>query len=252
MSIIENIPVNRKDILEKFLNIPIDNTSELFNIFSQLPGAICHVDRTKKGFVYIPGTRKDRVVLIAHADTVWDECYTGSPAHAQKLYFENGYYKNQNSTTGIGADDRAGCAMLYLLKDSGHSLLITDGEEHGQIGAHYIEDQYPDIFTELNDHCYMIQLDRRNSRDVKFYSLPVTDEFTSFIFDRTGYVDAGKNSRTDIVALCKKICGVNFSIGYYNEHSAEEILLYTEWENSFNTIAALIEPKQRKFPLKNI
>ena len=41
------------------------------------------------------------------------------------------FYRSGVYDEGIGADDRAGCAILWLLKDSGHSLLVTNGEEIG-------------------------------------------------------------------------------------------------------------------------
>lgn len=66
-------------------------------------------------FVYVPGKREDRVVLIAHADTVYNS--------GQEIIFEEGIYRSGTPYCGIGADDRAGCAILYLLKDFGHSLL---------------------------------------------------------------------------------------------------------------------------------
>ena len=57
------------------------------------------------------------------------------------VVFEDGVYSSGDDLCGIGADDRAGCAMLWLLRDSGHSLLILDGEEHGQVGAAFFARQ---------------------------------------------------------------------------------------------------------------
>ena len=164
--------------------------------------------------------------------------------------FENGVIRQSGwNKWGLGADDRAGCAMLWLLKDSGHSLLITDGEEHGQIGAHHLTDNYPALSRELNAHRYMIQLDRRNDRDYKTYKLPVTNAFIRFIEENTGYANAGSSSRTDIVALCTGICGVNLSIGYVNEHHADEYLRVEGWLNTYNTVKNMLQKEQPYFPL---
>lgn len=70
-------------------------------------------------------------------------------------------------------------------------MLILDGEEHGQKGAHYLKDSYPNIFAELNEHQYIIQLDRRNAREYKCYNIPVSEEFKEFIEKEFFYKDAG-------------------------------------------------------------
>jgi hypothetical protein len=93
---------------------------------------------------------------------------------------KDGIIRGTNPKAGIGADDRAGCAMLYLLRKSGHSILITDGEEHGRQGSHYLVNHFPELCSELNNHRFMIQLDRRNARDFKCYDVG-TANFTKFI-----------------------------------------------------------------------
>lgn len=249
-------------ILFGFLSCDLEDSMPVFDKFLSLDGAIPVLGGGKNNFVYVPGTRKDRVLLVAHADTVWDKYYSSDP---WKAYFEeknmmhrihrisidgNIIRQGGSDVWGIGADDRAGCAMLWLLRKSGHSLLVTDGEEHGQIGAHFLMSNYPDIAEEINEHNYMIQLDRRNGNDYKTYSLPVTDEFRDYIESQTSFVDAGRTSRTDIVVLCRKICGVNFSVGYCNEHTGDEYLNIDHWLNTYNTVKSLLEKEQPRFPLK--
>src|SRR5436309_8786954 len=80
-------------------------------------------------FLYIPGTRPDRVLLLAHADTVWD----AKPGYPAPVQYADGVYSSQNPDLGIGGDDRAGCAILWELRALGHSLLLTSGEEKGCI-----------------------------------------------------------------------------------------------------------------------
>ena len=252
------------ETLLRFLALRPDDSGPVLAQFSELDGAVVHCDGGKHNFVYIPGRRSDRVVLAAHADTVWDTYYFREleayidPELAAELphmihdpFFDGEYvFQKGWDGWGIGADDRAGCAMLWLLRNSGHSLLITDGEEHGQIGAHYLMDAYPDIAAELNDHRYMIQLDRCGSADYKTYRLPVTDDFRRYIEVNTPFADAGRKSRTDIVALCSRICGVNFSIGYYDEHTARERLSVSEWLNTLRIVSRLLEKEQPQFLLE--
>lgn len=238
-----------KRVLERFLSFDITSAKEVLDEFASLSGAVVHKDGEKNNFVYVPGARKDRVLLVAHADTVWDSLYNGGESCEQILTESNGIYLSRSRVSGIGADDRAGCAMLWLLKDSGHSLLIVDGEEYGQIGSRYIRDRYPQIFDELNMHSYMIQLDRREHMNYKTYDLPVSKEFISFIEGKTGYKNSGRLSSTDIVALCRDVCGVNLSIGYYCEHTPDERLVLREWLTTLTIIEELLRAEQKRYPL---
>ena len=238
-------------VLEKFCSFPITSSEEVLKTFASLPHAVAHLDGEKNNFVYLPGSREDRVVLLAHADTVWDAYYFPYICQ-QSLKREKNVYYGADSHYGIGADDRAGCAILWLLKESGHSLLVVDGEEHGRIGSNYLRVKYPEIFNELNSHAYMIQFDRREHKNYKVYNLPVSDEFLAFIEENTGFKNAGKLSFTDIVTLCRDICGVNLSIGYYNEHTPCEKLNFDEWYETFEIAQKLLAKKQKRYPLEEI
>lgn len=242
-----------KRVLESFCTFPINESCGVLNAFAALPGAVRRSDQKLESFVYVPGVRKDRVLLVAHADTVWNTHYRFeeySQTLLRKTADGKTIYFGKDQSCGIGADDRAGCAMLWMLRKSGHSLLILDGEEHGQIGANHIRLNYPDIYDELNGHCYAIQFDRRNDREYKVYDLPVSDEFLDFIEEKTGYENAGTNARTDIVALCRDICGVNLSVGYHNEHKPDEYLVFEEWFATLEMAERLLAEPQRRFPLE--
>ena len=67
------------------------------------------------------------------------------------------------------------------------------------------------------------------------------------------FIIAGKldrNAFTDIVTLCRDICGVNFSIGYYNEHSTEECINVREWIHTYNKINLVLQsPNLQRFEL---
>jgi len=221
-----------KQVVEEFLAFPLEGTDDIFEKFSTLPGVIRKCgEKPKEQFLYVPGKRSDRAVLAAHADTVWDAAYEETRAR------------------GLGADDRAGCAMLWLLKDSGHSLLILDGEEHGAQGSEFLKREYPELFAEINAHSFIVQLDRRGSSDYKFYKLPVSQEFRTYIETETGYHDAGTESRTDIVVLCEDVCGVNLSVGYYDEHGPDESFVYEEWAHTLEILRTMLCKKLRRYPL---
>ncbi len=235
--------------LERFLNMPVSSSEQVFALFRTLPGATEAHGEEKCGYLYVPGSRKDRCVLAAHADTYFDEAYEGT-VRTNSAVSDNGVYRGTDPSCSIGADDRSGCAILWLLRDMGHSLLILDGEEVGQLGSRYLARHDPKLFQEINDHSFILQFDRRGSRDLRFYDLPITDEFLDYIRTQTGYEAVKSPGRTDIVALCRRICGVNLSVGYYNEHHPEETLVVEEWRHTLHTARGLLERPQKQYLLR--
>jgi len=239
------------EILKEFLKLPLWTSDDIFNKFKEISGYIYreNADNKQERFLYIEGTKSSKVVLIAHADTYFDENY-GFAKVEHQIFEKNGFiYSKNNSDVGLGADDRAGCAILWILKESGHSILVTDGEEHGSKGSNWLINNNSDIADKINSHQFMIQLDRGNSNDYKCYSVG-SDEFRDFLNKKTGYIEPDLKRRSDIVTLCKKICGVNFSIGYYDDHKKTERINLSEWQKTLNMIRKLINNDLPKFELK--
>lgn len=223
--------------------MPLSSADEVFNKFASINGAVQR-GKDLQRFLYIEGARQNKALLVAHADTVWDEHYGKYDHIIPDLSYDNGIIRNNNG--GLGADDRAGCAIIWLLKDMGHSILITHGEEHGREGSRWLMEHNTDIAGAINSHHqFMIELDRRNGTDFKCYDVG-TDDFRSYIKNTIGYTEPDRWSYTDIVDLCNNICGVNLSIGYYKEHTENEYLIVQEWLNTLNVcrnwIAAPILP----------
>ncbi len=235
--------------LYKFLSMPLSSSDEVFDTFAALDGAILKIGEGKQRFLYVPGKRKDRCLLLAHADTFFDRDYINKEVK-NSLKLENGVYSSTSPECGIGADDRAGCAMLWLLRDSGHSLLILDGEEHGQVGSHYLKEHEPELFEEINSHTFMLQLDRRYQHDYRFYDLPVSDAFREYVITETGYTDSDGPGRTDIGTLAEKICAVNLSVGYYDEHTPNERLVVSEWENTLKIVRTMLAKPLMQYKMK--
>jgi hypothetical protein len=229
--------MNDIEILKFFLEVPLKNSEPIFKYFLNIPNKeIVFRGERPERFLYIRGHRKNKVLLVAHADTVWDDSMEIPEKTKHDLVFSNGVFQSSSSVYGIGADDRAGCAILWLLKDLGHSLLITDGEESGGLGSNWLmsDSKNSDIADEINTkHQFMIQLDRRHGSDFKCYSVG-TDEFRDYVQRMTGYTEPDRYSYTDIVTLCREITGVNLSVGYRHEHSYKESLFVDEWINTLN------------------
>ncbi len=233
-------PMTRDQVLDKFMTLNGSYTD----------------GKGQNRFVYVPGTRDDRVLIVAHADTVWGQLPINVKYESGILFSGNRYkkytVKGRNNTTfningvGIGADDRAGCAIAWLLRDLGHSLLITTGEEIGCIASKWImSNEWWRKELNLN-HSFAVQFDRRSKHDIVFYDLG-TNKFAAYVKEKTGYKpQTGFN--TDIKVLCNKICGVNISVGYYDEHTAQERLVLEQWENTYAMARKwLSEPKFERY-----
>lgn len=215
------------DLLVEFLHL---RRLQLLERFARLSPQSTIRGRGQMRFVYVPGSRPDRVLLVAHADTIWEHDRVGPVRHR----VAGGQILSARKDAGIGADDRAGCAMLWALRDLGHSLLITSGEEIGCLAAHWIVHGpgNRDVAVEINQrHRFAVEFDRCGNGDFKCYDVG-TDAFRRYCHDRTGFVDAGMRSATDICILCRQICGVNLSVGYYDEHTEDERIVVPDWANT--------------------
>jgi hypothetical protein len=136
--------------------------------------------------------------------------------------------------------------MAWELRESGHSILLTSGEELGCIGSVALAS-----CKEIDDinatHSFMVELDRRGHSDIVFYDVG-SKQFIEFCEKSTGYVEA-QGTHTDICELCTTVCGVNFSVGYMNEHQPSEILRLDWWRRTLETVGKLLGGATPRFDL---
>lgn len=245
---------------------------QVLDKFASIPGAFSDGKRQER-FVYIEGARRDKVLLVAHADTVWaawdqpEGTYVKVLEHDGILFSGNQdlilKYKDLNTNkkykiTGMGicADDRAGCGLIWNLRDLGHSILITSGEEIGCVATKKLM-KHEYWKNKINDHQFAVQFDRRNARDIVTYDVG-TPTFIKYVEQETGYKHQ-QGSTTDIVHLCKDMCGVNISVGYYFEHTKDEKLVLDQFENTLRISRAwlsktdipkftLVKEKPKQYP----
>jgi len=225
----ESVKSSDYDSLVEFLCISVSDASAVLRRFAELSGAVRRGTGLAQ-FVYVPGARRNRVVLVAHADTVWDEACSKAGPIASSVLCTDGVLRSGSTDVGIGVDDRAGCAILWLLRSLGHSLLITSGEECGLLGSKWLMRNNKDVAEELNvSHQFMVQLDRENAQEYKCYGVG-SEQFRAYVEENTGYREPDRKRSTDIVELCQKITGVNLSIGYYDPHKKSASLKIQEWQ----------------------
>lgn len=234
---------------------------EVMEAFAGLEGVKPVISKTGQ-YVFLPGKRKDRVLLVAHADTVHDDrrltnlLWIGDVLTRRPEYSTNSYGGGGWNSGALGGDDRAGCAMMYNLWDGQHSVLITTGEERGCIGARAAVREIAGL---LEKHQFAVQVDRRGDRQCVFYDVG-TKPFKDFIVSACTGHDYEKvswreeqGSSTDIRVICPEvgICGVNLSAGFYHEHSSDEMLLLGAWLHTRTVLRRLLKQEAlAAFPLE--
>lgn len=196
--------------------------------------ALGYSPQNEDGFLYAEGTVP--VLLLAHMDTVHkDNCTIICKS-------ENGDYIM--SPQGIGGDDRCGIFMvLEIIKEIKCSVLFTEDEEKGCIGAHKFCKS--DIKPDVN---YCIEFDRKGKDDAVFYSCD-NKEFETFITDEKIGFKTANGSCSDIshVAPYLGVAAVNLSCGYYNAHTQHEYVKLSEMYRNIQRAKEIIRKDCGKF-----
>lgn len=179
------------------------------------------------GFVFAKGTVP--ILLVAHMDTVHKEL-------PQIIEFNNGKI---SSPQGIGGDDRCGIYMISKIIQQHHcSVLFTEDEEIGGVGASKFTHHNCSYGLKFN---YIIELDRKGSKDAVFYECD-NPEFEDFITkDGDWKTDWGSYSDICDVAPALGCAAVNLSCGYYNAHTLQEYVVFSEMEANIKKVCKLIE-----------
>lgn len=250
--------MDSKKILLDFLKQPLDTADGIFEIFSTIPTArIYKGSRAGERFLFVKGNRPDVATLVAHADTVFDV----SGEH--EIIEDGDIFRSGSSKYGIGADDRAGCAMLWLFKDLGHHILVCDYEESTHkdaigncVGSKYLMREHQEIAKIINSSSFVFEFDRRLSyghrkEHYTSYNLPVTNAFRNFIEKHTGFIDDDNTGYTDIMELCTDVCGANICVGYSNAHSSNERISISAFQNTYEIMKNLLSGNLKRFSLKN-
>ena len=170
-------------------------------------------DYIKKTDSYIYAIGNIPIALIAHLDTVWEK-------NPPQFIFHDSEKGVMWNPYGLGADDRAGVIAILNILAQGYvpHVIFTHDEEIGGLGAEELAAN-GNPFPELK---YIIELDRKGSEDCVFYECENKD-FQKYV-ESFGFKTA-IGTFSDISYICPtwNVCGVNLSIGYYNEHSATEM-----------------------------
>lgn len=182
---------------------------------------------------YIVAVGNIPIALVAHLDTVF--------------YNEPGevYYDQRKgilwSPNGLGADDRAGIFAILQIIQSGlrPSIILTTDEERGGLGAQKLaKRECPIPFLK-----YMIELDRKGSCDCVFYDC-ANPQFIQYI-EKFGFIErTGSFSDISFLMSAWKICGVNLSIGYQDEHTIAETLNIGALYRTIDIVKKMLQEKE--------
>lgn len=170
------------------------------------------------------------VALVAHLDTVFEN-------PVEHLYYDR-YKGIMWSPEGLGADDRAGVFAILRILQSGlrPSIIFTLDEEKGGLGAIELSK----IENPFKDLKYLIQLDRCGSNDCVFYTCANTD-FKKYI-ENFGFSEKiGTYSDISFLMPAWKVCGVNLSVGYNEEHSFLETLNVNDLSRTISIVCQMLK-----------
>jgi hypothetical protein len=253
-------------VLKQFLGK--NDPWELYSIFSKMleeHGVEFEMHRLTAsfGYLYVPSTRKNGVVLVAHMDTVWDGDFdprtididvVGSIVYNSLITARSPHSLERDSSplTGIGADDRLGVATLYamvqmkIIQETGHGLLITCGEEI-VLGSYIISRHQPLIDALEKDQVKLfIELDYPGVACFTNYGME-SKKFLKSVEELTGFGRVN-GSFSDIAALGEStgIPGINWAIGYYRPHKSREYIDLEHWQYNVHHLAKFIQDKYLK------
>ena len=178
-----------------------------------------------KGFLYAKGTSE--IMLVAHLDTVCKQ--------PNKIFLRNGIIY---STTGLGADDRAGVACILNMLDIGFrpSVLFTDGEECGGTGVREFADN-----IKIDGIHLFVEIDRAGTNHFAYYTCNLDAELEKYMLNVTG-LEGQRGSFTDIDVLTAEyeIQGCNIATGYYMNHTEEEYLIVKQYKEACDSVENIL------------
>jgi len=185
--------------------------------------------------IVVKGKANTYPCVVSHMDTVHD--FTDNFNVYQDIDDKDILFAMDGKTrVGVGGDDKCGVfACLYLLKIIPQiKIVFFSREENGCKGSTDIDKGF------FADCRYLIQLDRRGSRDfIQTYwgNKTISHDFSSEIglIKRKYKYKNCIGTVTDVMKLWNNKVGVsciNLSCGYYNPHSnTEHISIKTLWHS---------------------
>ena len=225
------MPSKKKRKLVSISQFMLFSDNHIFNFLYKELRKFGNVETDDEHYLYL--RREDSEYLLnAHFDTVADGSFKYLSVADSKLSNLNGV---------LGADDRAGCFMIYDLLNNKElppfDILFTNYEESGGAGVKaFLED---DIFDYGRLKAF-IGLDRRGAKHYVAYQ-DLAPEIKEYLksFGLTSKYGSTSDIRKLTDAL--KIPSFNLAVGYYNEHTAREYLDLQEFRDAITTVRKILQ-----------
>lgn len=173
------------------------------------------------GYLYHKGTHP--VLLVAHMDSFFDD------NQIKTIIYRNNCITSPQYIVG---DDRCGVYMiLKVLEEFDCHVVFLEDEEIGCKGAEKFAKT--DICKGLRDDDgvrFIVEFDRKGNRDAVTYSCD-NKSWDDFL-ESTHFFKKAVGTSSDISRLmpASGLAGVNFSCGYYKEHTLQHYVNLTEME----------------------
>ena len=225
--------------MKNFIDICKMSQSELKRYLQKYMGSKKYATFNGDGYLLCrPRGNTIPVLLVAHMDTVHKEEI--KEVAIIPTYIKDNVETRISSPQGIGGDDRCGVwAIMQLVKQYSCPVLFCEDEETGCVGSRkFTKTELCE--TMAKEISYMIQIDRKGLNDAVYYSNDNAD-FKEWIKVNTSFKEA-IGSYTDIEELmpAMNIAGVNFSSGYYNQHTTSEYVVQEELDEIIDRIGDLL------------
>ena len=189
---------------------------------------------SKGNFILVRGQAP--IMLVAHMDTVHEK-----PVRDICISADGNILM---SPQGIGGDDRCGVFALCNIFRAAQIkpwLLFTCDEEIGGVGAKAfcLAHQQHQLPKELDALKFIIEIDRKGSRDAVFYNCANRD-FETYITGKGFKSAQGSFSDISLIAPELKIAAVNLSSGYHHAHTLHEYINRAELNASIDKVIDII------------
>ena len=194
---------------------------------------------SKGNFILVHGQAP--VMLVAHLDTVHEQPVKDICVSADGNIIM--------SPQGIGGDDRCGVFALVkihqLLKIKPW-LLFTCEEEVGGLGAKKFcfAHQQHQLPNDLDNLKFLIELDRKGSRDAVYYRCANPD-FEEYITSKGFKTAQGSFSDISLIAPELKVAAVNLSSGYYSPHTRHEYINRSQLDDTIQKVINIVSESYR-------
>lgn len=222
-------------MMKKLVELLLLSQEELLEYISKIYAPLYTKQEFEGGIVFIPKNVERYPLMCAHLDTI--NTHRKTPLERSDLYINKDYIGLPASTKKacLGGDDRCGVYIALELLASGlpYAFGFFLDEEIGGKGS----DNYSTIIDTTNITA-LVGLDRKGSNDIALYGYD-NSELTE-IFVKQGYkVAMGTfTDASNLAGVCGLAC-VNLSIGYYNEHTPQEYIVFGEVEDTLKMLQKL-------------